>query len=202
MGAVKTSFEISLTGNFFGVVFNEKGPNFAKSLKNSLPSRRELLRDMTQLMKNRVDTRIDILKKNYRAGVPGVKGAAAYQAFPHGKHKRHKQRPYILTDIIDEGMSYKVKTSLGNLTLDVRPYRTRNAKLNFHKKMSKVPTTEKVWQRLNETCLPFEDTGLMEKIGQKWLENTRRAFNRDLKAYIENRNQGFLHSKDKSKAGD
>tara|TARA_Y100000592_G_scaffold44099_2_gene69905 strand:+ start:902 stop:1510 length:609 start_codon:yes stop_codon:yes gene_type:complete len=201
MAAVRSSFDYSFKGTFFGVKINRQGPNFKRVIQGALPTGKQFLDDMSKLLRHRMESRVPILKENFKNGAPGAIGTIQFESSSHGSHRPHKDIPNPLSLIIDHGFKYRVHGRLGEMKLDVTVYNTRKRQINFHKKMGKTPRVSKVLERFDDTCLPYLKAGHMDKISQYWMANTKRAFNRDLNKYIRDKNQAFLDAQDKTKAG-
>ena len=201
MAGVRSSFEYTSRGVLFGVKINRRGPNFKNALKGAIPTGKAFLDDMSKLLRNRVESRIPLLKENLKQGVPGGIGTIEFESTSHGKHRPHKDIPNPLSLIIDHGMKYWVFGRLGEIKIDVSVYNTRKRQINFHKKMGKTPKVSTVLKRFDETCLPYIQSGNMGKISDYWTTNTFRAFNRDLNKYIKNKNKALIESRDGTKGG-
>ena len=105
-------------------------------------------------------------------------------------HKTHKQIPDILSRIVNHGLSIKSLPSGSSYNLSVSYYHSRRSAVMFYSKRTfykeivsngdregvivrnKLPRVFTVVRRLDETCLPFIQSGRLGDLMEAWAANS------------------------------
>lgn len=112
--------------------------------------------------------------------------------YPGGRspHKPHKEIPDILSRIVNHGLSIKNLPAGSSYNLSVRIYNSRLSAVMFYEKRTfykeivsdgdregvivrnKIPRASTVARRLDETCLPFIQSGRLGDLMEAWAANS------------------------------
>ena len=170
----RLAFSIKTYGTFMGIKVNTTNKDFTKAMRISGFSRSRILNTLRPMFKKRLENRIPKLIEQLRNGVQGLPGTKVFESRSNEfGHRPHRDIPDPLSRIVQFGTSYKVVGKKDRLEVKIEPHKSRNANINFHNKMSKVPRISTVWSRLDETCLPFYTEGHHTDIYEYWLAWSR-----------------------------
>jgi len=105
-------------------------------------------------------------------------------------HQPHKEIPDILSRIVNQGLSIKTASSGSSFNLSVSFYNSRRSSVMFYSKRTfyketvsngdrqgamvrnKIPRISTVARRLDETCLPFIQSGRLGDLMEAWAANS------------------------------
>lgn len=178
-----------ISGNFLGFKVHTSNNSVRSAM--SYVNRRmnysttRLFRDLKPIFNERISRRIPKLKHQLRFGYKRLNGTLQLELRSHENHHPHKQIKEPLGRIIHRGTSFKLEGKKNTYGVRIKVYDSRNAQLNFHNDMSKVPRTSTVWRRLDATCLPFVKDGHQEAIIENWLNLTTRTLIKDVERFLK-----------------
>jgi hypothetical protein len=191
MSRPKSPISVRMTGTYFGIKVNTSSKDVRNAWRainrRAKMSRSTLLRDLTKILKNRLELRIPALRRQLVMGVRDARGTRFFEESSHGTHQPHRQIRNPLTRIINNGATYRVSIKGDKVKVDMSIHGTRRRAINFHNDMKKVPRISTVWSRLDATCLPFVKDGHRDKVIQRWLEYSQASIKRDLQSYFLDR---------------
>lgn len=193
MSRPSSPVQVRMSGTYFGVKVNTSSNQVRNAIKKISRQNKfnsaKLLNELRPIFKARLQKRIPKLIFQLQFGAKGLLGTHQLEVRSHGKHKPHKQIREPLSRIVKFGTSYKViypnKSTVG---VQIKVHDRRNARLNFHNDMKKVPKISKVWSRLDATCLPFVSAGHRDQIIAQWLSFSMNAIMKDMNDYFLGKN--------------
>ena len=187
----KIRFNYSVKGMMYGIKINRKNSlDVLKTRTTQVQAR------MTRLAADTVRRRIEdrSYHKKLVEGGGNVEGTKVFEETPKGignsPHTPHKSIKNPLTRIVDHALKVTVKSfarkgvqAVANIKEDridlVRFFYPPPPTARNPSPSQKVPRASFVWDRLNETCLPFVKNKNYEKLVAQWSRSTQRAVQRE-----------------------
>jgi hypothetical protein len=193
----RKGLKITTKGNLLGIKVNTTGAIMRDIFKKSgMTDRSAFLARVMPVAKQAMRDRVPALQKNLVQGVTlgrfgyearavdmpigtKVEGlakmemtAGLHQGANH-RHKVHKSFTNILTRIAEYGLSIRVSGDSDLINVASSFSNRRDKRINFHQYMDdSIPRASTVARRLDETCLPFIQSGRLNDLIEAWAANS------------------------------
>ena len=172
-------FQYTVSGMMYGVKINRK--NSLDVLKTRT---KQVQARMTRLAAETIERRINdgsYYEKLIKGG-KGVMGTKQFEETPMAlgsfEHHPHKDVPNPLSLIVLYGLKVTVRSfARKGVFAEAKVVQARFGFIKFFNTKN-TPRVSTIWQRLDQTCLPFVSNGNYEKLVAQWSRSTQRAVQR------------------------